>query len=344
MDERLHAAEHYGMTAAPTDRRDPVIDDASQSHDVDADPGSAGERLDRVLTAALPFLSRTRLKSLVEAGHVLADGIACDDPSYRVRGHERFTVSVPPPTPAEPEAQAIPLTVVFEDADVIVIDKPAGMVVHPAPGSRDSTLVNALLAHCGDSLSGVGGVRRPGIVHRIDKDTTGLLVVAKNDAAHHFLAEQFAAHTVDRAYRALVWGTPVPGVGRIDAALGRSGRDRKKMSVRREGGKAARTRYRTIKAYPGPTTLLECRLETGRTHQIRVHLASRGHALVGDPVYGRGGGGPAATVLRAFPRQALHAVELGFEHPTRRERLLFHSALPNDINELLSTLEDLESA
>ena len=316
-----------------------------EHYEVAANPGAAGERLDRVLSNALPFLSRTRVKALIEDGRVTAEGMPFSDPAYRVRGIESFVVDVPEATPAEPQAQDIALDIVYEDADLVVIDKPAGMVVHPAPGSVDSTLVNALLAHCGESLSGIGGVRRPGIVHRLDKDTSGLLVAAKNDAAHRHLAAQFAEHSVDRAYLALAWGVPVPAVGRVEGNIGRSSRDRKKMAVRREGGKAAATRYRTVRAFGRIAALLECRLDTGRTHQIRVHLASRGHPLVGDSVYGGGrtGAGPAAPLLRSFPRQALHAAELGFDPPRGGERLLFRSRLPADFKGLLDDLEALET-
>ncbi len=315
-----------------------------ERYEVTVDASAVGQRLDRLLSTALQFLSRTRLKALLQDGMVSADGRPVSDPAYRVQAGQRFTVRVPEAAPAEPAAQPLPLAIVYEDDQVVVIDKPAGLVVHPAPGSPDSTLVNALIAHCGESLSGIGGVRRPGIVHRLDRDTSGLLVVAKTDAAHRSLAAQFARHSIDRAYLALVWGVPAPPAGRIEGNIGRSPRDRKKMAVRREGGKPAATRYRLLRAYGGRAALLECRLETGRTHQIRVHLASRGHPLVGDRLYGgsRSVPGQLGAILRAFPRQALHAAELGFDHPTRAERMTFRADLPHDFRELVASLEHIE--
>jgi 23S rRNA pseudouridine1911/1915/1917 synthase len=312
-----------------------------------------GDRIDRWLTRCLdarddcPPLSRNRLKSLILDGQVQADGATISDPSDPVKPGARYRIEVPPAAPAEPEAQDLPLSVVYEDDALIVIDKPAGMTVHPAPGAPKDTLVNALIAHCGDSLSGIGGVRRPGIVHRIDKDTSGLLVVAKTDAAHHALARLFAEHEIERAYRAVCWGVPVPPAGRIEGAIGRHPRDRIRMAVRPEGsGKPAVTHYRTLRRFGEAASLLECRLETGRTHQIRVHLTHIGHPLVGDPVYGRGRtarlAGLAEAVrdkLRAFPRQALHAAVLGFAHPVSGEALRFESPLPADIAALLAALE-----
>ena len=239
------------------------------------------------------------------------------------------------------------LNVVFEDSALIVIDKPSGLTVHPAPGQADGTLVNALLAHCGDDLSGIGGVKRPGIVHRIDKDTSGLLVVAKSDMAHAGLAAQFAAHSVDRAYVAVCFGEPVPPVGRVEGAIGRHPVDRKRMAVRPAGkGKPAITHYRTLVAYRGASQI-ECRLETGRTHQIRVHMSHIGHPLIGDPVYGRGRGARLAAlseagrqVARQFPRQALHAGLLGFAHPITGKRMSFDSPLPADLSALVRTLAE----
>ena len=317
----------------------------SVDHEVVAGDDAAGRRVDRVLADALPVLSRTRLRALLEDGLVTVEGQPLADPAYRVRGGEAFTVCIPEPEPAEPLPQDMALSIAYEDDQLLVIDKPAGMVVHPAPGAADSTLVNALLAHCGASLSGIGGVRRPGIVHRLDKDTSGLIVVAKTDLAHQHLAAQFADHSIDRAYLALAWGNPVPAAGRIEGNIGRSTSDRKKMAVRRTGGKPAATRYRTITAFGAACTLLECRLETGRTHQIRVHLASRGHPLVGDRTYGgsRRAAGAMGSVRLGFPRQALHAAELGFEHPTRGTRLVFTSTLPSDFSGLLDELESLRT-
>ncbi|MCB2101161.1 MAG: RluA family pseudouridine synthase [Rhodobacterales bacterium] len=308
-----------------------------------------GARLDRLLAEALPALSRSRLKALILDGRVTVDGEAVTDPARKVAPGAAATVTVPPARPAEPAAQALPLDVVFEDDHLIVIDKPAGLVVHPAAGNPDGTLVNALLAHCAGRLSGIGGVARPGIVHRLDKDTSGLLVVAKSDAAHHGLAAQFAEHSLDRAYQALVWGLPSPTAGRIEGNIGRSPRDRKKMAVVDKGGKPAATGYRVLRAFAGgAVSLVECRLETGRTHQIRVHMARAGHPLVGDPAYGGGGTGrrralpdDAARALAAFPRQALHAVLIGFIHPVSGEPMRFESNLPNDINELICILDKI---
>lgn len=260
------------------------------------------DRLDRWLAGAVerledsPLLSRSRLKSLIQQGNVSDCTTTITDPSAAVKPGALYRIALPPPEAAEPEGQDIPLTVVFEDSDLIVIDKPAGMTVHPAPGSPRDTLVNALIAHCGDSLSGIGGVRRPGIVHRIDKDTSGLLVVAKTDRAHAALAARFAAHDIDRAYRAVCFGHPVPPAGTIDAPIGRHPKDRKRMAVVSEfKGRYAVTHYRSLER-PDGAALLECRLETGRTHQIRVHLSHIGHPLIGDPVYGRGHGARVSRI------------------------------------------------
>jgi 23S rRNA pseudouridine1911/1915/1917 synthase len=307
-----------------------------------------GGRLDRVLALHFPELSRTRLKHLIQAGHVTQNGQALRDPSVRVKYDQNFVVILPQPEDAAPQAQRIALDIRFEDAYLIVIDKPAGMVVHPAPGNPDGTLVNALLGHCGASLSGIGGIRRPGIVHRLDKDTSGLMVVAKTEAAHHALSRDFAARRVDRAYTAFVWGIPAPPAGEIAGNIGRSTANRKKMAVLREGrGKPAVTRYRVERAFHGLAALVQCRLATGRTHQIRVHLAHFGHPLIGDPLYGtRAGrsvarGGPAGAHIAAFPRQALHARLLGFTHPIERRYLEFDSPLPADLEELSQSLERL---
>jgi len=316
---------------------------------VPATPDEAGDRLDKWLAVRLPELSRSRIKCLIEAGLVALDGATIADASYRVKPGQAARVEVPPDAPATPEAQAIALVVVYEDEDLIVIDKPPGMVVHPAPGSPDSTLVNALLAHCGESLAGIGGVRRPGIVHRLDKDTSGLLVAAKTDAAHRGLAAQFAAHSLERAYQALVWGLPNPAEGEIVGAIGRNPHDRKSMAIVSHGGKPALTRYRLLRGFVGgAVSLVECRLATGRTHQIRVHMTSINNPLVGDRTYGRVRSGrmvrlPEAQrrALNAFPRQALHAYLLGFQHPTRGEVLRFESLIPSDINDLMKILETI---
>lgn len=304
----------------------------------------AGARLDRWLAEMLPEHSRSRLKALIEDGRVTVGGKATDDPSRKVRAGERIELTVPTPAPARPRAEAIPLIVVYEDAHLIVVDKPAGMVVHPAPGSSSATLVNALLYHCAGSLSGVGGEKRPGIVHRLDKDTSGLIVAAKSDAAHRGLATQFAAHTITRAYKALCWGVPKPLSGSIAGNIGRSTRDRKKMAVLARGGREALTNYRVERSFGTAAALIECRLATGRTHQIRVHMASFGHPLIGDATYGgrtrlrKQGLPPAAeNAVHNFHRQALHAWQLGFTHPISGEGLLFGSDIPNDFNVLLNS-------
>jgi 23S rRNA pseudouridine1911/1915/1917 synthase len=304
-------------------------------------------RLDKWLAESLPDISRSRLKALIEDGRVSLDGIVVADASRRLKGGESCRIGIPDASPALPEAEAIALNVVYEDDHLIVIDKPAGMVVHPAPGNRSATLVNALLHHCSQSLSGIGGVKRPGIVHRLDKDTSGLLVAAKTDAAHQGLAEQFAAHSLTRAYQAICWGVPSPRQGEISGNIGRSPNNRKKMAVVPYGGKEALTRYRVLKSFGQAAALIECRLATGRTHQIRVHMTSIGHPLVGDPIYGRatGRGKGLPQEIRAqmtnFPRQALHAFLLGFLHPITGTNLQFESPVSLDINELVSSLENL---
>ena len=326
--------------------------DPVSRREVRADDAAAGQRLDAVLAAALDGLSRTRIQALVKQGAVRdGDGIVVTTPSVRVAAGQRFTVDVPPPAPARPAPQDIPLEIVFEDDHLIVIDKPAGLVVHPGPGSADGTLVNALLAHCGQSLSGIGGVARPGIVHRIDKDTSGLLVAAKSDAAHAGLAAQFAEHSIERRYTALVWGEPRPLSGQIDAGIGRDPVHRTRMAVRREGGRAARTYYAAMTRYSGLLSLIDCRLATGRTHQIRVHLAHRGNPLVGDYLYGGRRhlpqpwrDTPPAAAVESFGRQALHAARLGFIHPVTRRALSFQAALPQDITALVSALKPLKNA
>jgi 23S rRNA pseudouridine1911/1915/1917 synthase len=310
------------------------------------DSAAHGQRLDRALQQRLPELSRSRLKQLILSGQVSDDGPGranvIRDPARKVKSGQTFVVILPEPEDATPQAQAIPLDIRFEDAHLIVIDKPAGLVVHPAPGNLDGTLVNALLAHCGDSLAGIGGVRRPGIVHRLDKDTSGLIVVAKTEAAHRALSRDFAARRIARAYAAVVWGVPVPPAGEIAGNIGRSMSNRKKMAVVADSrGKPAVTRYRVERAFADKAALIECRLMTGRTHQIRVHLAHRGHPLIGDPVYGGRAGRAASHSAAAFPRQALHARHLGFVHPASGEYLAFDSDLPSDMAELLITLERL---
>jgi 23S rRNA pseudouridine1911/1915/1917 synthase len=306
---------------------------------------AAGERLDKALTAAAPTLSRARLQALMAEGAVSLDGAVLTDASAKARPGA-YLILVPPPLAAEPVPQALPLTVLYEDAHLIVVDKPAGMAAHPAPGTPDGTLVNALLAHCGDSLSGIGGVARPGIVHRLDKDTSGVMVAAKTDAAHRGLAALFERHDIERVYLAFTRAAPDPRRGTVISRIGRSLSDRKKMAVLKTGGREAVTHYETRRIY-GPERrplagLVACRLETGRTHQIRVHLASKGAPCLGDPTYGSGQ--PAAPVREAMAaaglaRQALHAAVLGFVHPVTGERLRFETPLPPDLARLESELE-----
>jgi 23S rRNA pseudouridine1911/1915/1917 synthase len=309
-----------------------------------------GVRLDRALVALFPDLSRARLQSLVREGRVQRDGSPVRDPALKVGAGTRIALSVPPPAPAAPAAEAAELPIVYEDDDLIVIDKPAGLVVHPAPGHESGTLVNALIAHCGASLSGIGGVRRPGIVHRLDKDTSGLIVVAKNDAAHQGLTAQFADHgrtgPLERAYAALVWGLPQPRSGTIRANLARSRYHREKIAVvSDEAGRYAVTHYGVTESYL-EASLVRCQLETGRTHQIRVHLAHRGHPLLGDAVYGGAFRTKAARLtpaaqaaLVALGRQALHAELLGFSHPRTGKTLRFESPIPADMAVLIEALQ-----
>ncbi|MEA3539600.1 MAG: RluA family pseudouridine synthase [Pseudomonadota bacterium] len=299
---------------------------------------AAGQRLDRALADAVPSLSRERLKALMLEGAVTVAGKR-PTPSLRVVGGEEVSVSVPEAAPATAQAQQIPLAIVYEDADLIIVDKPAGLVVHPAAGNPDGTLVNALLHHCAGQLSGIGGVARPGIVHRIDKDTSGLLVIAKTDLAHEGLAKQFAAHSIGRRYIAVVAGRPLPPAGRIEGAIGRHPVHRKKMDIVSPGkGKHAVTHYRTLQPLKD-AALVECRLETGRTHQVRVHMASSGHPLLGDPLYGRTRASHR-DVLKSlgFARQALHARSLQLVHPRTQENLAFESPVPSDIQELIEAL------
>ncbi len=311
---------------------------------------NAGLRLDRFLATRIGTISRSRVKSLIEAGHVAVSGNVATDPALSVRPGLEYVLCEPPSVAAKPVPQSMALPILFEDSDLLVLDKPAGLVVHPAPGNLDGTLVNALLAHCGDALPGIGGERRPGIVHRLDKDTSGVMVVAKSEMAMTALAAAFASRTLERSYLALCWGVPSPSKGEITGAIGRDPRERKRMAVVARGGKAALTRYRVQKTWEA-VALVECRLATGRTHQIRVHLATMGHPLVGDPVYLRRI--PAAarllppsrrSPLLDFPRQALHAAVLGFTHPRTHEALRFETPLPADFQSLLSALSDVETA
>jgi 23S rRNA pseudouridine1911/1915/1917 synthase len=308
---------------------------------------ASGERLDKALAAALPDLSRARLQALIAEGALTRDGRAVSSGSGKAQPG-LYQLRVPAPIEAEPQPQAIPLDVLYEDAHLIVLNKPAGMAVHPGPGVPDGTLVNALLHHCAGSLSGIGGVARPGIVHRLDKDTSGVMVAAKTDAAHAGLSALFSRHDIERRYIALTRGAPSASHGVIQTLIGRSAHDRKKMAVLKSGGREAITRYRVERAF-GPAdkplaARIACELETGRTHQIRVHLASKGAPCLGDPVYGSGS--PAAPVRAAVEaaglrRQALHAAVLGFVHPVTGERLRFETPLPPDMAALEGRLQEL---
>lgn len=321
-----------------------------------ADSTAAGERIDQWLAAQLaPDLSRSRIQGLMRDGAIALNGKAVTEPKRKLNDGDVISIATPEPTPAEPQGEDIPLDILFEDDDLIVINKPAGLVVHPAAGNWTGTLVNALIHHCGDSLSGIGGVRRPGIVHRLDKDTSGVLVVAKNDRAHRSLSEAFADHgltgDLERAYDALVWGNPGRPAGTIDAPLGRSSSDRTQRAVVAEGREDARhavTHFTVQERFgerPDATSmasLVECRLETGRTHQIRVHMAHIGHPLIGDRDYGKAFftkanrlGDELGSTVRAFPRQALHARLLAFRHPTTEELMRFEAPHPDDLRQLL---------
>lgn len=300
----------------------------------------AGLRLDRALAELCPDLSRERLKALILEGMVVSQVAGSPvTPTLKAAAGQVYLITLPAPAQMTAVAQDIPLSIVFEDEHLVVVDKPAGLVVHPAAGNLDGTLVNALLHHCAGQLSGIGGVARPGIVHRIDKDTSGLLVVAKSDRAHEGLALQFKDHSIQRLYAAITYGHPVPPSGTVDTWIGRSDADRKKMAVHRDGrGKHAVTHYRTVKRLNG-AALIECRLETGRTHQVRVHMTHLGHPLIGDPVYGRDKKGFKSILeTLGFNRQALHAKTLGFIHPVTRLALSFESPIPADMQELLSQL------
>ncbi|MBI1261021.1 MAG: RluA family pseudouridine synthase [Rhizobiales bacterium] len=330
--------------------------DMASRYTITVGEGEGGTRLDKYLTDALAdkveALSRARLKALLDEGAVLLDGAPPGNASQKVKEGQVFTITMPPPVDATPLGQAIDLEIIYEDDDLIVVMKPAGLVVHPAPGNPDWTLVNALIAHCGDSLSGIGGERRPGIVHRLDKDTSGVMVVAKNDFTHHGLADQFAAHGRDgrlsRSYTALVWGAPEPRKGLIEGNIARSTKNRLKMAISRNGGREAITHYEVREKFgePALVSLVECALETGRTHQIRVHMTSIGHPLLGDETYGAGQRNRAVkltpeaqTALLALNRQALHAHHLGFEHPRTLEPMSFDAEIPADMAHLIEALE-----
>jgi 23S rRNA pseudouridine1911/1915/1917 synthase len=322
----------------------------------EADESHEGQRLDRFLSERLPELSRTRVQTLIKEGHASRGGATIEDVKYRVKPGDRFELTLPAATPSELGAESIPLTIVYEDDALIVIDKPAGLVVHPGAGHARGTLVNALIAHCGASLSGIGGVARPGIVHRLDKDTSGLMVIAKTDQAHHALAAQFADHgrtgELERGYLALVWSAPSRPQGVIDAAVGRHPTSRTKMAVLKDRGREAVTHWRVVATFGRGkekiASLLECTLETGRTHQVRVHLAAIGHPLIGDQLYGPGFKSklrklpePLRSKLAALGRQALHATHLAFVHPKTGTLLKFNSELPPELSEIVEEFKEL---
>ena len=316
-----------------------------------ADANCGNDRIDRFLANALRDeqepLSRSRIKALILDQQLSENGSTVSDPSASVKSGATYILTLPPPVDATPKGEDLPLDILFEDDHIIVINKPVGLVVHPAPGSLSGTLVNALIAHCGKSLTGIGGVLRPGIVHRLDKDTSGVMIAAKTAVAHTNLTNMFAAHDLDRRYQALVWGTGIDRDGTVDAPLGRSNFDRKKHAVSSKGRHAI-THWRTLRSFPPFATLLECRLETGRTHQIRVHMSYIGRSIIGDPLYGHA---PRArqmpdvaarnclAQLRSFERQALHAVDLGFAHPVTGEALCFTSQLPDDMQALIQIMD-----
>ena len=315
-------------------------------HLVTIEDSAAGERLDRALTAALPDLTRSRVKALIESRRVaLADGTTVEEPSRKVKKGEQFVIDIPAPEPAEPAAQALDLDILYEDKDLLVLNKPAGLVVHPAPGNPDHTLVNALIAHCGDSLSGIGGVRRPGIVHRLDKDTSGVMVVAKNDNTHTALSKLFAAHDLTRIYKVLVWGGPKMKSGTVEGPIDRHPIDRKRMAMRRSGGRHSITEWWLEERFGSALTpiasLMGAKLHTGRTYQVRVHMSHIGLPVVGDPLYGRKRNGPGPEALKLFKRQALHAAVLEFIHPRTKETLSFATELPQDMKKLVAELNDV---
>lgn len=330
---------------------EPLLAEDDESTVLEARIETSGLRLDKALAEAFPTLSRARIQALLAEDAITLDGQSVSSGSAKV-SPGLYTITLPPVAPADPQPEAIPLIVLYEDADLIVIDKPAGMAAHPAPGSETGTLVNALLAHCGDSLSGIGGVARPGIVHRLDKDTSGVMVAAKTDRAHAGLSALFATHDIERTYIALTRGAPSPAKGRIETQIGRSTSDRKKMAVLKSGGRNAITDYVVQATFGEPARAggaplaarVACTLHTGRTHQIRVHLASKGAPILGDPVYGSGS--PAAPVRAAIAeaslgRQALHAAVLGFVHPVTGEELRFETPLPTDMLALEALLSAL---
>ncbi|TAH34782.1 MAG: RluA family pseudouridine synthase [Alphaproteobacteria bacterium] len=319
---------------------------SAQNHSLSAGPADDHARLDKFLSQKLADLSRARIQALIKENQVRGNGKIISDPAHKVKSGQTYTITIPEIRDVPIAAQSIPLDIVYEDKDILVLNKPPGLVVHPAAGNPDHTLVNALLAHCGDSLSGIGGEKRPGIVHRIDKDTSGILVIAKHDIAHQNLSKQFADHSIERTYQAFVWGIPNPGKGSISGNIGRSPQNRKKMAVVKSGGKRAATHYRTVKNFSGIVSLVECNLETGRTHQIRVHMTHIGHPLIGDQTYGRarkikGLEKDITDYLYHYPRQALHAATLGFHHPVNGKFMQFKADLPKDLEILAEKLSKI---
>ena len=316
------------------------------TYQFDVAPESYGERLDRWLTIKLKDFSRSRIKELIEQKLVVERAGIDLNPAFKIKAGQQFIIYIPPPTAAVPIPQKIPLEIIFEDQYLLIVNKPAGLTVHPAPGNPDHTLVNALLAHCGDSLSGIGGVKRPGIVHRLDKDTSGLMVVAKDDYTHQQLSHAFANRIIQRSYLALIWGVIQPKEGRIIGAIGRSPTQRTKMAVVSKGGKIAITNYERVEVIHQFASLVKCRLETGRTHQIRVHLSYKGHPIIGDPIYGSLTNNrrnflskEALSYLSTFRRQALHAFSIGFIHPHHKKTLYWEQPMPKDMEELLQYLK-----
>ncbi len=320
------------------DDETPASSDPGRRIEIVLDDTAQGQRLDRALAAAIPDLSRVRVQAMLAEGRVTRDGFPIADASARAKPGQRIVIAIPPPIDAIPQAQYIPLNIVFEDDEMLVIDKPAGLVVHPGAGNPDRTLVNALLAHCGDQLSGIGGVRRPGIVHRLDKETSGLMVVAKTDRAHAALSDQLQSRSLKRIYNAVVWGRPMSATGRIEGNIGRSPNDRKRMALVPHGGRPAVTHYRLLQLFKS-ASLVECRLETGRTHQIRVHMAHIGHPLIGDPAYGLKRLPKDAPVsAKSFSRQALHATQVTFLHPLTKMEMCYSSNVPSDMAALIADL------
>lgn len=316
-------------------------------------PEQAGTRLDKFLADGAAELSRTRIKALVLAGQVQVSGSVCESPAHKLKDGDEISIDVPVPRDDTPIPEDIPLDIIYEDEVLIVINKPVGLVVHAGAGHEDGTLVNALLHHCGDTLSGIGGVKRPGIVHRLDKDTSGLMLAAKTDRAHQALSAQLSDRSLHRLYKALVWGSPVPRKGVVEAPIGRHPSNRQKMGVVHRNGREARTQYLLTQEW-GPVALVECRLETGRTHQVRVHMAHLGHPLLGDPLYGLARNGQLARLKKAglgdaeaqriveFPRQALHAAEIAFIHPLSGEEMGFECPIPEDMMEIISILNQID--